>query len=160
MEWIAFLIIGLFIVIIIMISYTHNPLRKQNNPKRREILRVEDIHGRVSFEGDPREKWYEHKGKLLTRKIASDLILELFDGQRGVPRRKINEKVGELHISRGGSLSRAPDVTIGTGLDRLRKDDKAYNQPTRFWHINSAGVDTDSREYKLYRDRLLQKRSK
>ena len=105
-------------------------------------------------------KDYEHKGKPLTRKIASDLILELFDGQRGVPRRKINEKVRELHISRGVSLSRNPDITIGAGLDHLRGEDKAYNQPPRFWHINNAGVDTDSLEYKLYRDRLAPKGSK
>ena len=103
---------------------------------------------------------YPYKNKSLTGKVASDLILELFDGQRGVPRRKINEKVRELHISRGGSLSRNPDVTIGTGLDRLRGKDKAYNQPPRFWHINSAGVDTDSLEYKRYRDRLSRKYSK
>ena len=38
---------------------------------------------------------YPYKNKSLTGKVASDLILELFDGQRGVPRRKINEKVRE-----------------------------------------------------------------
>ena len=104
-------------------------------------------------------KDYEHKGKPLTSKIASDLILKLFDGQRGVPRRKINEKVRELHISRGGSLSRNPDVTIGTGLDSLRRANppQAYNQPCSFWRIDSAGVDTESPEYELYTDRVSRK---
>ena len=144
MEWIAFFIIGLFIVIIIMISYTHNPLRKQNNPKRREILRVEDIHGRVSFEGDPREKWYEHKGKPLTKKIASDLILELFGGQGGIPRWKINEKVLELHLRRGGVSSPNAYTTIGTGLDYLLKEQgKADKLKKGIWNIDRTGSAAD-----------------
>ena len=99
------------------------------------------------------------KGTCLTGRIAADLILELFDKQTDVPRRKINEKVAELHISRGGSLPRNPDVTIGAGLDSLRQEDppKAYNQPEGVWHINSAGVDTDSLEYKHYLARLSRK---
>ena len=78
------------------------------------------------------------KGTPLTRAIASDLILELFDGQTDVPRKKINEKVRELHISRGGSLSINPDVTIGTGLDRLRGEGKADKRTKSFWNIDST----------------------
>ena len=102
---------------------------------------------------------YSYKGKPLTKEVAERLILELFDEQRDVPRCKINEKVLELHLRRGGVSSPNAHTTIGTGLDSLRKacPPKAYNQPKRFWHINSDGVDTDSPEYKLYTDRLLQK---
>ena len=103
---------------------------------------------------------YPYKNKSLTGTVASDLILELFDGKTGVPRRKINEKVLKLHLCRGGISSPDPYTKIGAGLDRLKKEDKAYNEPEGFWHINSAGVDTDSLEYKRYRDRLSRKRSK
>ena len=105
---------------------------------------------------------YPYKNKSLTGKVASDLILELFDGQTDVPipRSQINEKVLGLHISRGGVSSPNAHATIGTGLDRLKKEDKAYNEPPGFWHINSAGVDTDSQEYKRYKDRLSRKCSK
>lgn len=104
-------------------------------------------------------KDYEHKGKPLTRKIASDLILELFGGQAGIPRCRINEKVLELHLRRGGVSSPNAHTTIGTGLDSLRRANppQAYNQPPSFWHINRAGVDTESPEYQLYIDRLLRR---
>ena len=103
---------------------------------------------------------YKHKNESLTGAVASDLILKLFDRGTEVPRWKINEKVLEFHLSQGGSSSRNPDVTIGTGLDRLKKEDKAFNDPEGFWYINRAGVDTDSPEYRRYRDRLSRKRSK
>ena len=98
------------------------------------------------------------EGKYIDRAVAASLILELFDKQTCVPRSVINEEVAELHRSRGGRLSRNPDVTIGTGLDRLREEDKAYNEPPGFWHIDSAGVDKDSPKYKCYEQRVLKSR--
>ena len=92
--------------------------------------------------------------KYIDRAVAASLILELSDKQTCVPRNVINEEVAELHRSRGGRLS----VTIGTGLDRLREEDKAYNEPPGFWHIDSAGVEKDSPKYKCYEQRVLQSR--
>ena len=100
---------------------------------------------------------YPYKNKSLTGKVAKSLILELFDKQKDVPRSVINEEVIELYCSRGG----LPQTSaIATALDSLRKEDppKAYNEPKGFWHINGAGVDTDSREYKCYEQRVLKSR--
>ena len=75
-----------------------------------------------------------------------------------LPGAKIDEEVAELHRSRGGLPKRSETAgPIANALDSLRQEDppKAYNQPKGFWHINSAGVNTDSLEYKLYTDRLL-----
>lgn len=96
----------------------------------------------------------------LTGTVAKLLILELFNKQRNIARCVINERVAELHRSRGGLLRTSQTATaIADALDSLRREDppKAYNQPKGSWHINSAGVDTDSLEYKLYTDRLLRK---
>ena len=96
----------------------------------------------------------------LTGTVAKLLILELFNKQRNIARCVINERVAELHRSRGG-LPKTSETAgpIANALDSLRKEDlpKAYNQPKGSWHINSAGVDTDSLEYKLDTDRLLRK---
>ena len=102
---------------------------------------------------------YPYKNKSLTGKVAKPLILKLFDKQRNVPRSIIEEEVAELHRSRGGLPKTSETAGIASALDSLRWEDppKAYNQPKGFWHINSAGVDTDSLEYKLYLDRLLRK---
>ena len=101
---------------------------------------------------------YPYKNKPLIGKVAESLILELFDKQRDVPRCVIEEEVTELHRSRGGLLRTSQTATaIADALDSLRREDlpKAYNQPKGSWHINSAGVDTDSLE--LYTDKLLRK---
>ena len=101
---------------------------------------------------------YPYKNKSLTGKVAKPLILELFDKRTNAPRSEIDEEVAELHRSRGGLPKRSETAgPIANALDSLRQEDppKAYNQPKGFWHINSAGVDTDSLEYKLYTDRLL-----
>ena len=83
---------------------------------------------------------YPHKNKSLTGTIASDLILELFDGQTDVPYKEIKEKVTELHLSRGG-LPQTSETTMPVrhGLNRLRKQDKAKNTKLGFWSINRAG---------------------
>ena len=101
---------------------------------------------------------YRYKNKFLTGKVTKPLILELFDKRTNVPRSEIDEEVAEFHRSRGGLPKRSETAgPIANALDSLRQEDppKAYNQPKGFWHINSAGVDTDSLEYKLYTDRLL-----
>ena len=86
---------------------------------------------------------YPHKNKSLTGKVAADLILEIFNGQTGVPREEIREKVTELHISRGGlpknSDTARPDAD---GLDRLKKQKKASNPKKGFWSINRARQNT------------------
>ena len=88
-------------------------------------------------------KDYEHKGKPLTRKIASDLILELFGGQAGIPRCKINKKVLELHLRRGGVSSPNAYTIIGTGLDYLKEQGKADKLKRGIWNIDSTGSAAD-----------------
>ena len=100
---------------------------------------------------------YPYRNESLTITVAKSLILKLFDKQRDVPRSRIEEEVAERHLSRGGlpqtSETAAP---IAGALDSLRLEDppKAYNQPKGSWHINRAGVDTDSLSYKQYRARV------
>lgn len=80
---------------------------------------------------------YSHKNKPLTGSVASELILEFFDGQTRVPTKEIREKVIELHVSRGGLL-KPTDTTssVTRGLTRLKKQGKAKSRKKGFWNIN------------------------
>ena len=80
---------------------------------------------------------YLYKNKPLTGAVASELILEIFDGQTRVPTKEIRQKVTELHISRGG-LPKPTDTTssVTRGLTRLKKQGKAKNRKKGFWNIN------------------------
>lgn len=93
-------------------------------------------------------------GKYIEEAVAASLILELFDGDRDVPRQEIKRKVIKLYVCRGGlpetSLAAYPD---SPGLDRLIRQKKAYSEPRGFWHIDSGGVDTDSPKYKTFKQR-------
>lgn len=88
---------------------------------------------------------YPHEHKPLTGTVASELILEIFDGQTRVPTKEIREKVTELHISRGGLPTNATDTTspVKHGLIRLRKQSKAKNLKKKgFWAINRTRQNT------------------
>ena len=84
---------------------------------------------------------YPYKNKSLTGTVAEPLILELFDKQTDVPKSVIEEKVKELHLSRGG-LSQTSETAypIVNGLDRLKGKGQADNPRRGFWTINSAGI--------------------
>ena len=85
---------------------------------------------------------YKHANKSLTGIVASDLILEIFEGQTDVPYRVIEEKVTELHLNRDG-LPQTSETSypITAGLDRLKHQNKAKNPKKGFWTINSTGVE-------------------
>ena len=86
---------------------------------------------------------YPHKNKPLTGSVASELILEIFDGLPRVPIKEIREKVTELHLIQGG-LPKNTDTTLPVmhGLIRLREQGKAKNPKKGFWSINCARQDT------------------
>ena len=121
----------------------------------------------------PSEKWefekekntmqdYSHKNKPLTGSVASELILEIFDGQTRVPTKKIREKVTELHISRGG-LPKTTGTTLPVthGLIRLRKQGKAKNLKKGFWTINrtrqNTKLESEGAEFLVLGQLLIQK---
>ena len=85
-------------------------------------------------------------GEYLTAKIASELILELFDKRSKVPRQEIVKKVKERHRSRGGSpnLPSKDYTAVAGGLERLRRLEdppKVTNRGHRgFWTIDSDGL--------------------
>ena len=83
------------------------------------------------------------EGKYIERAVAASLILKLFDGQACIPRWKINEKVLELHLRRGGVSSPNAYTIIGTGLDYLKKQGKADNLEKGIWNIDSTGSAAD-----------------
>ena len=87
---------------------------------------------------------YKHANKSLTGTVASDLILEIFEGQTDVPYRVIEEKVTELHLNRNG-LPQTSETSypITAGLDRLKHQNKAKNPKKGFWTINSTGAETE-----------------
>ena len=81
------------------------------------------------------------KGTPLTRAIASDLILAVFDGQTDVPYRIIKEQITQLHMSKGGLSSTNVTVSpVTRGLAHLKIHKKANNPRRGFWTIDSAGV--------------------
>ena len=84
---------------------------------------------------------YKYKGKPLTGKAASELILEFFDKQTTVPYRDIEEKVTEVHFSCGG-LPQTSTIIGPTvhGLSRLKNDGKANNPTRGLWSIDSDGL--------------------
>ena len=84
---------------------------------------------------------YKHKNKPLTGKVAADLILEFFDKQAAVPYRDIEEKVTEVHLSRGG-LPQTSTIIGPTvrGLSRLKNNGKANNPTRGLWSIDSNGL--------------------
>ena len=83
---------------------------------------------------------YLYKNKPLTGKVASYLILEIFNGQTRVPTKDITEKVTELHISREGLPESSPTAfPVTNGLDRLKYEGKAKNPTKGFWSINRDG---------------------
>ena len=105
---------------------------------------------------------YKYKDKSLTGKIASELILEIFDKRSKVPRKEIVEKVKELHRSRGGLLNTpTKDYTaVANGLECLRRKDppKVTNRGHRsFWTIDgnglidSNGLEESAAKYFLHR---------
>ncbi len=85
---------------------------------------------------------YPNKGKSLTGTVAEPLILELFDKQKAVPKKVIEEKVTELHLSQGG-LPQTSETSypVVAGLDRLKAKDQANNPKKGYWDINSAGIE-------------------
>ena len=87
---------------------------------------------------------YQYKGKSLTGIVAESLILELFDKQADVAKNLIEEKVKELHLSRGGLPQTSPTAfPIVNGLARLKGKDQADNPRKGYWTINSAGIGAD-----------------
>lgn len=94
------------------------------------------------------------EGKRIEKAVAASLILELFDGQTDVPRQEIERKVAKLYVSRSGVLESSLTAYPATyGLEHLISQRKAYSEPTGCWHIESAGVDTDSPKYRLFEQR-------
>ena len=93
-----------------------------------EILPKPPVYRRFS-RGENSMQDYSHKNKPLTGSVASELILEFFDGQTRVPTKEIREKVIELHVSRGG-LPKPTDTTssVTRGLTRLKKQGKAKSR--------------------------------
>ena len=87
---------------------------------------------------------YKYKGKPLTGKAASELILECFDKQTTVPYRDIEEKVTEVHFSCGG-LPQTSTIIGPTvhGLSRLKNDGKANNPTRGLWSIDSDGLEEE-----------------
>ena len=99
---------------------------------------------------------YKYKDKFLGTKIASELILEIFDKQLKVSRKEIVKKVKELHCRRGGFLnSDTKDYNaVSNGLDRLKWEDppKVTNRGhTGFWTIDSNGLEESAAKYFLHR---------
>ena len=82
------------------------------------------------------------EGKYIEGAVAASLILDLFDGQTGVPRQEIERKVTKLYVS----LSGLPETSLAAyaatvGLEHLIRQKKATNKPKKgFWTINKAGV--------------------
>lgn len=83
---------------------------------------------------------YKYRGKSLTGVVASDLILELFDGQTDVPFKSIKEKVEAQHIHRGGlEQTSEKALPVTNGLGRLKRKDLANNPEKGYWTINRHG---------------------
>ena len=127
-----------------------NKERLANNPDTAmwEVYSKESKqpNDKTSKDGDLKERNtmedYENKGKSLTGTVAVPLIFEFFDKQVDVPRRVIEEKVTEVHLSRGGRPQTSETAyPFVAALDKLKDKNQADNPKRGLWTINSAGIE-------------------
>ena len=103
---------------------------------------------------------YKHQGKILTREIASEIIVEIYTGGSPVNRKTIQETVFRYHKRRGGLPPKdekdLPSI-IRRALSHLRrcrcatKMDHSWNEVDHSWNsswqIHEEDVHYDERDY-------------
>ena len=85
---------------------------------------------------------YKYSGERLTMKMARELILELFSGKTETKQNMIR-RVDEVHVARGGKLSKAVVHPVLDALTNLKPNGMANNPKRGTWTIIDKTADVE-----------------